>query len=157
MKPTTKHHPILHFEPLSDSPIPILWDLLLACYAIRLTLLYALLTLLSHLILSPLPSSPITTLVSAALWTRYLTHRFQVPPAIGFRAAVGLLAGMIIFLMEELLSGLEYEMGYGGLKGLGGWVMAGVISMPVIMGLGEEGKERWGRWEGKGLEFGKSY
>ncbi|KAK4178665.1 hypothetical protein QBC36DRAFT_324318 [Triangularia setosa] len=90
MKTTTKNlsHLFL-FEPLDDSPISILWDLVLAFYVVRLALLYSALTLTSHLVLSSLAAAPsastIPTILAAALWTRYVMKRWQVPPAVGFR------------------------------------------------------------------------
>ncbi|KAK0660484.1 hypothetical protein QBC41DRAFT_377115 [Cercophora samala] len=110
MKSEKSHH-IFLFEPLNDSPISVLWDLVLAFYVVRLAALYSLLTLSSHLLLSHLAPSTttttaITTLLAAALWTRYVMQRWQVPPAVGFRGAVGLLAGGMIWVVEEVLWGV---------------------------------------------------
>ncbi|KAK4195665.1 hypothetical protein QBC40DRAFT_269088 [Triangularia verruculosa] len=166
MKTTTKNlsHLFL-FEPLDDSPISILWDLVLAFYVVRLAFLYSLLTLSSHLALSYLvPSTSAltaTTILAAALWTRYVMKRWRVPRAAGFRGAVGVLAGGMVFVMEELVWGVGYEIGSVKLMegmtmgfGLMGWVMG----MPVLMA-GVEGV--WEGWmekgTGRGLELGRSY
>ncbi|KAK0746076.1 hypothetical protein B0T18DRAFT_390580 [Schizothecium vesticola] len=88
----------------TDSIIEILWDLALAFFVLRLGLIYLLLNalsatalfLLSHYDIFPVPPPPTTTLLylalAAALWTRLLVVRYEVPRVGLFRLGIGAVA-----------------------------------------------------------------
>ncbi|KAK1834759.1 hypothetical protein QBC39DRAFT_395816 [Podospora conica] len=151
----------------TDSIIEILWDLALAFFVLRLGLIYftlnalstAVLLLLQHSSILPpssSPSSPTTTLpllaLAAALWTRLLVVRYEVPRVGLFRLGIGAVAvGLagIVGLAGELVVwevGCEGGVGMGCAEVLGLAVWVGL--MPVVQMVGEGRREEVPRMRG---------
>lgn len=148
----------------TDSIIEILWDLALAVFVLRLGLVYFLLNALSTaalFLLSPsstptplLPEKPTATLLllalAAALWTRLLVVRYEVPRVALFRLGIGAVAaglGLVGVGVVREVVGWKGVMGWGEVVGLAGWVAA----MPVVQMVGEGVGEGVPRMRGMGV------
>lgn len=113
----------------TTSVFELLWDLALAVFIIRLSLLYTFLTFSTGCLiasyrlfhLQPLhhltqPQSELITLpfffITNALWARWLVAHYEIPRVAGFRLAIGTLS-LFFMLVAELASGIYlYEKGY---------------------------------------------
>lgn len=164
----------------TDSVIEVLWDIALAFFVVRTALLYAALTfgstLAIALLFAPqlpqlfLPSSTTTTpglllLTSSALWARYIISRFEIPRVLGLRLAVGVVATLVVVLVEAVVGLVLYEADAGGwarevvrmVEGAGSWkggvgVLAGFAVMPAAQMVVERVRE--GERKGARLEVG---
>lgn len=117
----------------SESVIELLWDIALAFFIVRIAFIYFLLTFTSGALLTYtfadrfLPATLFYISMSQsellvlglhlllmAIWARFSIVYFEVPRVKGFRLAIGLVAGVFMFLAETLLGFLLYKHGYGG-------------------------------------------
>jgi hypothetical protein len=136
----------------TESVIEILWDIALAVFIIRISLVYFLLafttgTLASYLLCTRLlPVNHLTTpqselavapvmLILAAVWARAVIVYFEIPRVRGFRLAIGGLAAALLALSEAAVALVLYE------EGVGGWILetdrkAGAVFGALLLAYG---------------------
>jgi len=117
----------------SESVIELLWDIALAFFILRIAFIYFLLTFTSGALLTyffadrflpatlfyiSMEQSELLVLglhlLLMTVWARFCIVYFEVPRVKGFRLAIGLVAGVFMFLAETLLGFVLYKYGHGG-------------------------------------------
>ncbi|KAK4457090.1 hypothetical protein QBC42DRAFT_279896 [Cladorrhinum samala] len=143
----------------TTSIIEVLWDIALAFFVVRLAAIYALLTYTTVLLVSLLPisiSTPssssgphvplaIKLIASSALWARYVIVRYEIPRAVWFRAAIGVVAALLGVVGEVVLRLFGLGGSCGMTMGIGEAVVGfgGVAGIMVLMGVLEKEERKW--------------
>ena len=147
----------------TESVIEILWDIALAFFVVRLAFIYFLLVFVSGALLGYIGCSHLELAATAspqhsiasqgelvmaaamvgivAAWARYVIVRYEIPPATGFRLAMGATALLFMLVAQALVGLVLYEGGYAGWARAADWRMgmgfAGLLAafglMPVVM------------------------